>query len=184
MFKLLKSVVKTGDVTTQYPAKPIPVADGFRGKPELDAQQCLACGACMRACPANALVMETDVTKGSRRWELSMARCIYCGRCEEVCPTHAISLSQNFELAVTNKKDLYEEATFELANCEQCGKPFVASKLAAYTRELLMHNLAFKPGQSTFAHFTYLNSCPTCRALSHCQDGAGLNLLTALKEAK
>jgi hydrogenase-4 component H len=105
VFKLLKTVIKTGEATTKYPFAPLEISGDFRGKPELDANQCLSCGACTRACPANALIMETDVKAGTRRWELSMARCIYCGRCEEVCPTKAITLSQNFELAVTRKEE-------------------------------------------------------------------------------
>ncbi len=96
----------------------------FRGKPTYQADQCIACAACTKACPANALVMEVDMETGERRWEISMARCIFCGRCEEVCPTHAIALSPEFELAVTNKADLYEEARFALAPCTLCGTYF------------------------------------------------------------
>ncbi|STI80782.1 hydrogenase-4 component H [Escherichia coli] len=69
--------------------------------------QCIACGACACACPANALTIQTDDQQNSRTWQLYLGRCIYCGRCEEVCPTRAIQLTNNFELTVTNKADLY-----------------------------------------------------------------------------
>ena len=60
MFKLLKTVFKAGDVTTKYPFKPYEVDDDFRGKPELNSDQCIVCAACTIACPANALTMRTD----------------------------------------------------------------------------------------------------------------------------
>ena len=46
MFKLLKTVFKTGDATTKYPFKPYEVDDDFRGKPELNSDQCIVCAAC------------------------------------------------------------------------------------------------------------------------------------------
>ncbi|SHF22317.1 formate hydrogenlyase complex iron-sulfur subunit [Vibrio gazogenes] len=172
MLKLLKTVLKTGDATAKYPFAPYEVSSDFRGKPELDPAQCIACGACMRACPANALVMETDEQKGTRRWELSLARCIYCGRCEEVCPTHALVLSQQFELAVTNKADLYEQAEFELVNCRECDRPFIAKKLFDYVMETLQH--AGLSGESLEMRRHQLESCPECRRQANMLDGQNL----------
>ncbi|HBO38455.1 MAG TPA: hydrogenase, partial [Pasteurellaceae bacterium] len=89
MFKLLKTVFRTGDTTTKYPFKPYEVDPDFRGKPELNSDQCIVCGACTMACPSNALSMRTDPENGVRSWLLFLGRCIFCGRCEEVCPTKA-----------------------------------------------------------------------------------------------
>ena len=96
MFKLLKTVFKTGDATTKYPFKPYEVDEDFRGKPELNSDQCIVCAACTMTCPANALTMRTDPVTGERTWSLFRGRCIFCGRCEEVCPTKAIRLTQDF----------------------------------------------------------------------------------------
>ncbi len=93
MIKLFKTILKAGTPTAKYPFAPYEVNRDFRGKPKYQADQCIACAACTKACPANALVMEVDMETGERRWEISMARCIFCGRCEEVCPTRAIALS-------------------------------------------------------------------------------------------
>ena len=84
------------------------------------------------ACPANALTMRTDPETGERTWSLFLGRCIFCGRCEEVCPTKAIRLSQDFELSVSNKQDLYQETTFTTTICHQCGQPFVSHKDPVY----------------------------------------------------
>ncbi|MGR5298839.1 formate hydrogenlyase complex iron-sulfur subunit [Vibrio mediterranei] len=172
MFKLLKTVLKTGDATAKYPFAPFQVQADFRGKPELNASQCIACAACTRACPANALIMETDENTGMRRWELSLARCIYCGRCEEVCPTHALSLSENFELAVTNKADLFEEATFHLHDCTSCGRPFVAKKLLDYTLACIEQSGV--KGEQLAMRRLQLETCPECRRKANMLDGENL----------
>ncbi|MBE9816385.1 4Fe-4S dicluster domain-containing protein, partial [Escherichia coli] len=63
-----------------------------RGKPDLMPSQCIACGACACACPANALTIQTDDQQNSRTWQLYLGRCIYCGRCEECARPEPSSL--------------------------------------------------------------------------------------------
>ncbi len=137
MLKLFKTILKTGEATLKYPFEPAPVSHNFRGKPVHHAGQCIACAACTTACPSNALSMETDAEKGTRTWSLHLGRCIFCARCEEVCPTKAIALSKEFELAVANKNDFIQTATFRLATCTACDKPFAPLKEVEYAIELL-----------------------------------------------
>ncbi len=137
MLKLLKTIMRAGTATVKYPFAPLEVSPGFRGKPDLMPSQCIACGACACACPANALTIQTDDQQNSRTWQLYLGRCIYCGRCEEVCPTRAIQLTNNFELTVTNKANLYTRATFHLQRCSRCERPFAPQKTIALAAELL-----------------------------------------------
>lgn len=161
MLKLFKTILKTGEATVKYPFKPLEVCPGFRGKPVYDAEQCIACGACTVACPANALTMETDTTTGERIWQIFYGRCIFCARCEEVCPTRAIVLSEEFELAVTQKADLYTTATFALHSCPQCNQPFTTKKALALTMDLLAQSSG-DPDTVEALREVY-ECCPGCR---------------------
>ncbi|EJN3623891.1 hydrogenase 4 subunit H [Escherichia coli] len=175
MLKLLKTIMRAGGPTVKYPFAPLDVCPGFRGKPELNPRQCIACGACMTACPANALTMETHTEKDISIWQLYLGRCIYCGRCEEVCPTHAIQLSENFELAVTRKEDLYTRAVFRLQHCSICQSPFAPQKSVELAAELLTRS------QNTPQNLNILrqqiNICPKCRqyAALACSDNQNIS---------
>ncbi|WP_084536841.1 formate hydrogenlyase complex iron-sulfur subunit [Azospirillum halopraeferens] len=163
MIKLLKIILKAGEATAKYPFAPLPISPNFRGKPEYDAKDCMACGACTIACPANALSMETDPDAGTRTWSIFYGRCIFCARCEEVCPTGAIELSDDFELAVFNRDDLFKSATFALAPCRCCGTPFVARKEVDYVIELLVHQGL--PREAAEQRRGFYETCPDCRRL-------------------
>jgi hydrogenase-4 component H len=161
MFKLLKIIAKAGEATEKYPFAPYPVSPGFRGKPELIAEQCIACAACVVACPPNALSMHTDTAAGSRTWSLNLGRCIFCGRCEEVCPTQAISLSPDFELAVGSKADLLQQASFKLAACVRCDKSFAPAKEIDYALALMQQSGL--PSDQLATLRTELCTCPECK---------------------
>lgn len=161
MLKLFKTILKAGNSTVKYPFAPLEVAAGFRGKPEYDPEQCIACGACTMVCPANALTMENDVVNGTRTWQLFLGRCIFCGRCEEVCPTRAIALSPEFEMAVSNKADLYQRATFKLLDCHVCHRPFAPQKEVEYAMALLVQSgLTEAEVESQRNRF---ETCPECK---------------------
>ncbi len=161
MLKLFKEVLKVGEATLPYPFEPVEVMPGFRGKPSHDPERCIACAACALACPPNALTMTTDLDQGLRTWSLFVGRCIYCGRCEEVCPTGAIHLSPDFELAVMDKRDLYERADYALAACRCCGVYFAPAKEIAYVGALLQQSsLAAEALASARA---LLAVCPECK---------------------
>jgi hydrogenase-4 component H len=161
MLKLLKEIFRTGEATHKYPFAPIEVAKDFRGKPEHDAAQCIACAACAIACPANAITIETDLAAGTRTWEIMFGRCIFCGRCEEVCPTAAIKLSPDFELAVGRKEDLIQSAVFDLAECPSCRRYFAPAKEVAYATEILAEAVSSPEIRADIRR--HVATCPECK---------------------
>ncbi len=50
-------------------------------------RECVACGTCMRLCPADAL----SVPRGLRA-VVDAARCIGCGKCAQGCPAGVAAL--------------------------------------------------------------------------------------------
>jgi formate hydrogenlyase subunit 6/NADH:ubiquinone oxidoreductase subunit I len=175
MLKLLREVLRVGEVTLPYPAEPVSVMPGFRGRPEHAPERCIACAACAIACPSNAMTISTDLDRGCRTWSFFTGRCIYCGRCEEVCPTHAITLSPYFELAVLDKNDLYERAEYALAACRQCGVYFAPRKEVDYAAGLLARAGLSDGGQAARA---LLEICPACK-----RQNDGRNLVGLYQEA-
>lgn len=165
MLKTLVNALKTGNATTKYPAAPIDLPYGFRGKPEHDEKQCIACSACASACPPNAIQMTVDDAAGTITWNINYGRCIFCGRCEEVCPFSAIKLGHEFELAVMAAADLDESSTYQLERCTVCGKAFAPRKQVAYAEDLLK-NASGAEGDEVDSSLSKLRVCPTCKRAS------------------
>ena len=137
MLKLWKVNAKAGDATVKYPFAPFPTNKDMRGKPEHNAELCIACGPCGVACPADAIRMDTDLAADTITWSIDYGRCIFCGRCEEACPMEAIKLTEEFELAVMSKDDLTSKSVYTLEHCSRCGKPFAPHKEIDYAIRLL-----------------------------------------------
>ena len=161
MLKLFREVLKVGQATIPYPFVQVEVSPGFRGKPEYNPEQCIACAACTIACPPNALTMETDLELGKRTWSIFYGRCIYCARCEEVCPTGAIKLGYDYELASFSRADLIIRADFRLAACVVCGIYFASAKEVDHVLALL--DQAGLPRDEAADRKALLSACPECR---------------------
>ncbi len=52
--------------------------------PTVDANLCVACGACAEACPQDAITIEDIST-------IDASKCVDCGVCVDECPAGAIS---------------------------------------------------------------------------------------------
>jgi len=96
--------------------------DQETGLPTVIAEKCIACGACVRACPRNLFALLPRGRKDRRVWvacqnhevssvalKLCKSACIACGKCAEVCPVQAITVENNL-------------ATIDPVKCIACGK--------------------------------------------------------------
>jgi Ni,Fe-hydrogenase III small subunit len=101
MLKILINALRTGVVTTRYPAEPSVPPDRFRGAPVLRPGSHLPPPA---VCPTGALSERFDA--GRRHVALDLARCVFCGRCAEDPWAGAVAMGRDFELAARSRADL------------------------------------------------------------------------------
>ncbi len=78
------------------------------GLPEVDAEKCTACGACVKACPKMVIELRKrwpkdkavyvackSKAKGAQVIKACKAGCIGCGKCVKACPFGAITVENN-----------------------------------------------------------------------------------------
>ena len=102
----------------------------FHGRHQLNRwpdglEKCVGCELCAWACPADAIYVEgasnTEDERFSpgerygRVYQINYLRCILCGLCIEACPTRALTMTNEYELADTNRADLIWEKSDLLA---------------------------------------------------------------------
>ncbi len=101
MLRIVMNALRTGVVTTRYPAKPAVAPDRFRGAPILRPGSRLPPPA---VCPAGALSERVDGS--GRHVALDLARCVFCGRCADDPWEGAVTIGRDFELAARSRDDL------------------------------------------------------------------------------
>jgi hydrogenase-4 component H len=120
-FSWLRKGLRTGIVTTRYPAARDEMPKDFRGKPVLHHGRCLAeqgCEACVQVCVPGALRISQEISATideagrSKRLTLDLARCIMCGLCVDACPTGALRMTEEYELAASDLESLRVTALF------------------------------------------------------------------------
>lgn len=111
--------LRAGQVTLDYPFGPHPPEPNFRGKPGLDVEKCIGCGACANACPPRLITLHDE--DGYRTLDFNLARCTYCARCRDVCPQEALTMTDEFETATPSPDDLRITFKLKLVRCRECG---------------------------------------------------------------
>jgi len=100
-----------GLCTLQYPSEAIPTPSFARYRLHNNADDCIACDQCAKACPVKCITIESfkatpediselgttsDGTK-KRLWlpvfDIDMAKCMYCGLCTYPCPTECLTMT-------------------------------------------------------------------------------------------
>jgi len=110
MFEILKKSLRTGVVTTSYPAGAPEVSSSARGRPEIDFRSWKDARLAAQVCPTGAISF--DEQNGVRTAGLDLGKCIFCGLCAEA--DAAIRITSACELASARRDDLKSTARFQL----------------------------------------------------------------------
>lgn len=112
MFKILQKTFSTGTVTVNYPAQPARISDRFRGRPSFDLEKWKDARPAAEVCPTGAISL---CDKGdSREVTVDYGLCVFCGLCAEVSSDQAVQITQDFELATTDRHKLVLTAEYAL----------------------------------------------------------------------
>lgn len=112
MFEIIRRSLKTGVVTSRYPAAPAEVSGRARGRPEIDFANWRDARPAAAACPTGAIALADDAGAGQRTTTLDLGKCIFCGLCADA--DGAIRMTNQCELAARRRGDLQTAARYSL----------------------------------------------------------------------
>lgn len=93
-------------VTVQYPDEKLLPFEGFRGALRFEAETCIACSLCAKACPSECISMESQKSPEGKRvpkvdwYAVDLGKCNFCRLCEEACPTKPKSVHHSLDYEV------------------------------------------------------------------------------------
>src|SRR5712692_6817471 len=112
MFKILQKTVSTGTVTANYPAEPAKVSERFRGRPSFDFEKWRDARPAAEVCPTGAISLSDN--GDARTVTVDYGLCVFCGLCAEASSDQAVRITQEFELATTDRRNLVLTAEYTL----------------------------------------------------------------------
>ena len=123
---LLKNLVSK-PVTKNYPEEPAVYPERTRGHIEIDIDQGISCGLCVRNCPPRCIVVD----KGAGTWTINRFDCIACGYCATKCPKSCLKLVPGYQAPARKKAaDTYQKSP-EVMEAERRKAAEMAAKKAA-----------------------------------------------------
>lgn len=127
-------------ITVQYPDMGPVSQPRYRGFHWFEAEKCIACDACAKACPVDCIYIEksgarkidkeTSVAMGGalERFAIDYAKCMFCGLCTEPCPTDCIHMGDNHDYSAFTREDMIVEFTELAKQGKQTPEPYWMGK--------------------------------------------------------
>jgi Ni,Fe-hydrogenase III small subunit/formate hydrogenlyase subunit 6/NADH:ubiquinone oxidoreductase subunit I len=112
MFRILQKTISTGIVTTAYPGAPAQISQHFRGRPSFDFEKWKDARSGAEVCPTGAISLSDN--GDARTVTVDYGLCVFCGLCAEASSDQAVRITQEFELATTDRRNLVLTAEYTL----------------------------------------------------------------------
>jgi len=113
-------------VTVSYPERHLSFAPRYRGIHEFEANKCIACDLCAKACPVDCIYIDksgprridkttgvvnpADTKNGDLlRFAIDYSKCLFCALCTEPCPTDCIHMGKLHDLSSYSREDVVVE---------------------------------------------------------------------------
>lgn len=101
MLKIIKTRIKQGYRTFNFPLEQPVMPEQFLGLPVPDNARCNPdCSDCMKACPTHAIKRIDGILT------IDLGLCIFCNNCVETCVHQAINFTQDYRISTNNRDDL------------------------------------------------------------------------------
>src|SRR5260370_7899310 len=112
MFKIIQKTIGAGIVTRAYPAELAQVSEHFRGRPHFDFEKWTDARPGAEVCPTGAISLRDS--DDSRKVTVDYGLCVFCGLCAGASSDKAVRITQEFELATKNRRNLILTAEYTL----------------------------------------------------------------------
>ena len=127
-------------ITVQYPDMPPVLQPRYRGFHWFEAEKCIACDQCAKACPVDCIYIEksaarkidkaTGIAVGGAldRYAIDYSKCMFCALCCDPCPTDCIHMGDNHDLSAYTREDMVVEFTDLAQVGKQTPEPYWMQK--------------------------------------------------------
>ncbi len=127
-------------ITVQYPDMPPLLQPRYRGFHWFEAEKCIACDSCAKACPVDCIYIEKSAARkvdkesglalggALERYAIDYSKCLFCGLCTTPCPTDCIHMGDNHDHSVYTRGDVIVEFTALAREGRQTREPYWAQK--------------------------------------------------------
>jgi NADH-quinone oxidoreductase subunit I len=94
-------------ITVQYPTEKLVPYEAFRGALLFDAETCISCNLCVKACPSFCIQLENAKSPEGKKvakvewYTIDFGKCNFCRLCEEACPTKPKSVWHSLDYELT-----------------------------------------------------------------------------------